>query len=86
MQRLSAPERTREGRFEGGRRDPAGVLSGSRGLGDPLLVVSDGAPGIILAIEKCFPPSARHLAHRMRNLAIKVSADRWPEFKARGTP
>ena len=28
----------------------------ARGLGDPLLVVSDGAPGIIRAIEECFPP------------------------------
>jgi putative transposase len=25
----------------------------ARGLGDPLLVVSDGAPGIIRAIEEC---------------------------------
>jgi putative transposase len=57
----------------------------ARGLGDPLLVVSDGAPGIIRAIEEGFPHSARQrcLAHRMRNLAIKVSADLWPEFKAR---
>jgi putative transposase len=57
----------------------------ARGLGDPLLVVSDGAPGIIRAIEEGFPRSARQrcLAHRMRNLAIKVSADLWPEFKAR---
>ena len=31
----------------------------SRGLGDPLLVVSDGAPGIIKAIETCFPRSER---------------------------
>ena len=48
-----------------------------RGLGDPLLVVSDGASGIIRAIEECFPRSARQrcLAHRMRNLAAKVSAD-----------
>ena len=46
----------------------------ARGLGDPLLVVSDGAPGIIRAIEECFPRSARQrcLAHRMRNLAVKV--------------
>ena len=59
----------------------------ARGLGDPLLVVSDGAPGIIRAIEECFPRSARQrcLAHRMRNLAAKVSADPWPEFKARVT-
>ena len=57
----------------------------SRGLGDPLLVVSDGAPGIIKAIETCFPRSARQrcLAHRMRNLAAKVPEDLWPDFKAR---
>ncbi len=43
----------------------------ARGLGDPLLVVSDGAPGIVKAIETCFPRSERQrcLAHRMRNLA-----------------
>jgi len=58
-----------------------------RGLGDPVLVVSDGAPGIIRAIEECFPRSARQrcLAHRMRNLAVKVPTDLWPEFKARVT-
>ena len=69
----------------------------SRGLGDPLLVVSDGAPGIIKAPrgvagaprpphgETCFPRSARQccLAHRMRNLAAKVPEDQWPAFKAR---
>ncbi len=45
-----------------------------RGLNDPLLVTSDGAPGIIKAIEICFPSTARQrcLAHRMRNLAAKV--------------
>ena len=57
----------------------------ARGLGDPLLVVSDGAPGIIKAIETCFPRSARQrcLAHRMRNLAAKAPEDQWPELKAR---
>jgi transposase-like protein len=57
----------------------------ARGLGDPLLVVSDGAPGVIRAIETCFPRSARQrcLAHRMRNLAAKVPEDQWPEVKAR---
>ena len=56
-----------------------------RGLGIPLLVVSDGAPGVIRAIEECFPRSARQrcLAHRMRNLAVKVPTDLWPEFKTR---
>jgi putative transposase len=57
----------------------------ARGLGDPLLVVSDGAPGIIKAIETCFPRSERQrcLAHRLRNLAAKVPEDQWPEFKTR---
>ena len=56
-----------------------------RGLNDPLLVTSDGAPGIIKAIETCFPRAARQrcLAHRMRNLAAKVPEDVWPDFKAR---
>ena len=56
-----------------------------RGLGDPLLIVSDGAPGIIKAIEICFPKSARQrcLAHRMRNLGAKVPQDVWPDFKER---
>ena len=51
----------------------------------PLLVTSDGAPGIIKAIEVCFPRAARQrcLAHRMRNLAAKLPEDVWPEFKVR---
>jgi transposase-like protein len=56
-----------------------------RGLPDPLLVASDGAPGIIRAIEECFPRSVRQrcLAHKMRNLQSKVPEDVWPEFHAR---
>lgn len=56
-----------------------------RGLPDPLLVASDGAPGVIRAIEECFPRSVRQrcLAHKMRNLQSKVPEDLWPEFKAR---
>jgi putative transposase len=56
-----------------------------RGLPDPLLAVSDGAPGVIRAIEECFPRSARQrcLAHKSRNLQSKVPEDQWPEFKAR---
>ena len=56
-----------------------------RGLPDPLLVVSDGAPGVIRAIEECFPRSLRQrcLAHKMRNLQSKVPDDIWPEFQAR---
>jgi putative transposase len=54
-----------------------------RGLPDPLLVVSDGAPGLIRAIEECFPRSVRQrcLAHKLRNLQSKVPEDQWPEFK-----
>lgn len=57
----------------------------ARGLGDPLLVVPDGGPGVIRVIETRFPPSARQrcLAHRMRNLAAKVPEDLWPEVNAR---
>jgi putative transposase len=56
-----------------------------RGLPDPLLVVSDGAPGVIRTIEECFPRSSRQrcLAHKMRNLQSKVPEDVWPEFHAR---
>jgi len=54
-----------------------------RGLPDPLLVISDGAPGLIRAIEECFPRSARQrcLAHKLRNLQSKAPEDQWPEFK-----
>src|SRR3954471_6733273 len=46
----------------------------SRGLGAPMLVVADGAPGLIKAIEQCWPASDRqHCAvHRVRNLLAKV--------------
>lgn len=56
----------------------------NRGLGDPLLGTTDGAPGLIRAFEECWPQTLRQrcLAHRMRNLEAKVPADRWPEFKA----
>jgi transposase-like protein len=49
------------------------------------LVASDGAPGMIRAIEECLPRSIRQrcLAHKMRNLQSKVPDDVWPEFKAR---
>ena len=56
-----------------------------RGLLDPLLVASDGASGMIRAIEECLPRSVRQrcLAHKMRNLQSKVPENVWPEFKAR---
>ena len=56
-----------------------------RGLGDPLLVMTDGAPGLIRAVEECFPRSyhQRCLAHRIRNLQSKVPEHLWPEVRAR---
>jgi len=54
-----------------------------RGLADPLLVVTDGAPGLIRAVEECFPRSHRQrcLAHRLRNLQSKVPETSWAEVR-----
>ena len=54
-----------------------------RGLSDPLLVATDGAPGLIRAVEECFPRSHRQrcLAHRLRNLQSKVPESAWPEVR-----
>ena len=42
----------------------------ARGLGAPMLVVADGAPGLIKAVEQCWPASDRQhcSVHRARNL------------------
>ena len=55
----------------------------SRGLTDPVLVITDGAPGLIRAVEEVFPRSLRQrcLAHRIRNLQGKVPEELWPEVK-----
>ena len=59
-----------------------------RGLADPLLAVTDGAPGLIRAVETCFPRALRQrcLVHRMRNLRSKAPENQWPEIalRARG--
>jgi putative transposase len=46
----------------------------ARGLGAPLLVVADGAPGLIKAVEQCWPASDRQhcCVHRVRNLPAKL--------------
>ena len=46
----------------------------ARGLGAPMLVVADGAPGLIKAVEQCWPSSdRRHCSvHRARNLIAKL--------------
>lgn len=56
----------------------------ARRMADPILVVTDGAPGLIRAVEEVFPKSLRQrcLAHRIRNLQNKVPEERWREVKA----
>jgi putative transposase len=46
----------------------------ARGLGAPLLVVADGAPGLTGAVEQCWPASDRQrcCVHRVRNLLAKL--------------
>jgi transposase-like protein len=45
-----------------------------RGLGAPMLIVADGAPGLTKAIEHCWPASDRQrcCVHRARNLYAKL--------------
>jgi putative transposase len=63
-----------------------GFLDGltERGLRPPLLVISDGAAGLVGAIERSMPRSLRQrcLIHRSRNLLAKVPAHAQGEVKA----
>src|SRR6266480_822700 len=54
-----------------------------RGLASPLLVISDGAPGLISAIEQVFPKALRQrcLVHRCRNILSKIPAGMQAEVK-----
>jgi putative transposase len=46
----------------------------ARGMGAPMLIVADGAPGLIKAVEQCWPASDRQrcCVHRARNLYAKL--------------
>ena len=57
---------------------------GERGLGCPLLVISDGAPGLIRAAERAMGAALRQrcLIHVARNVLAKVSKDAQAEVKA----
>ena len=63
-----------------------GFLRGlvARGLRPPLLTITDGAPGLIGAVEQVFADGLRQrcLIHRARNLLAKVSAGDQDEVKA----
>ena len=54
-----------------------------RGLASPLLVISDGNPGLIGAIEQAFPKALRQrcLVHRARNILAKIPAGMQAEVK-----
>ena len=55
-----------------------------RGLGAPLSVTTDGAAGLIKAVEKVWPKSRRIRCwfHKMQNLQQKVPEAEWKSFKA----
>jgi putative transposase len=55
-----------------------------RGLRPPVTITSDGAPGLIGAIEQVWPKSLRQrcLVHRMRNIVAKLPSEAVPEVKA----
>jgi putative transposase len=55
-----------------------------RGLRPPLLIISDGAPGLISAAEQVFSRSLRQrcVIHKARNVLSKVSAGDQAEVKA----
>ena len=55
-----------------------------RGLRIPTAVTTDGAPGLIKAVEAVFPKSLRIRCwfHRMENFSAKVPEEDWPEVKA----
>jgi putative transposase len=57
---------------------------GARGLACPLLVISDGAAGLIAAIEQTMPAALRQrcLIHRARNLLAKIPTNAQAEVKA----
>jgi len=56
----------------------------ARGLRAPLLVVSDGAPDLIAAVELVFPNSLRQrcVIHRCRNVLAKVPVEHQSQVKA----
>jgi len=54
-----------------------------RGLPEPILGTTDGAPGLIRAFETVFPKSLRQrcLVHKKRNILAKVPEDAVPDLK-----
>lgn len=55
-----------------------------RGIQTPVTITTEGAPGLIKAVEALGPKSwrLRWWFHQMQNLRQKVPPQAWPEFKA----
>jgi len=55
----------------------------SRGMPVPVAVTSDGAPGLMKAIDEIFPRSLRIRCwvHKMRNLSVKLPQEFWQRIK-----
>ena len=55
-----------------------------RGLPVPLSITSDGAPGLIEAVDQAYPKSlrVRCWAHKMRNIVAKLPRDVMPQVRA----
>jgi transposase-like protein len=55
----------------------------NRGLRVPISITSDGAPGLMKAIDAVFPNSVRIRCwfHRMENFSNKVPIEVWPDIK-----
>ena len=55
-----------------------------RGLNTPVLIATDGAPGLIRAVEEAWPKSLRQrcLAHKVKNVVAKVPENAREDVKA----
>ena len=55
----------------------------ARGLPTPLTITTDGAPGLLRAVDEVWPQSlrVRCWVHTTRNIEAKVPAERWLEVK-----
>lgn len=54
-----------------------------RGMEDPIEVVTDGAPGLVRAVDEVFSVSLRQrcLAHKIRNITAKLPSEAIPEVR-----
>lgn len=77
------------GLYAASQEDAASAREGlralqARGMNAPVRVATEGAPGLIRAVEEVFPPRLRQRcwAHTLRHRGAKAPAERWREGKA----